>query len=113
MASSARKTLLVNFSTIALEANESLIIGDLFFLVFRSDDMAVDFLRNSHNLELTTLAFGLNKPIARGFLYLFEDLGAHILSVYDGIQLLFVGLDKVSITSKVLKIDCISAGSCV
>ena len=85
----------------------------MLFLVFRSDDLAVDFLRDSHHLELATLALGLYKPIARDFLNLLEDLGAHILSVYNGIQLLFVGLDKVSIASEVLKIDHISTGSCI
>ncbi len=71
IASSARHALSVHLGSIALEALEGLIFRDL--LLF-SEDLAVNLLRDTLNLELTRLAFGLHGAVAPGLLDILDRL---------------------------------------
>ena len=70
--------------------------------------MAVNFLRDSLGLELTSLALGLNGAVTECLADILECLRAAILGVNDSVKLLLVGLNEVGVASDILDIDVVS-----
>jgi hypothetical protein len=103
VASSAGKSSLVDFSSIASEAYNGIIFFNGFFMLFWSDYLAVNFLLNSLNSWLAPLRLSLDRAIAEGFLYISLDLGSNVLHINHSVQLFFVGKDILSIDSHVVE----------
>lgn len=60
IASSARKTLLVDLCAVASEADNCVVLFNGFFGLFWSQNLTVNFLFHGFNFELATFAFGLD-----------------------------------------------------
>lgn len=102
VASSARKSFLINFGTITSEADNSFLL-DGFFLFVWSDYLTVDFLFNHVSSELTTFTLCLNGTVTAYFLHILLALGCHILSVHYSTKLLFVGVDLLGVYGHVVE----------
>jgi hypothetical protein len=105
IASSARKTFLVNLGAIASEADNRFVFFNGFLTFVRSQNLAVNFLFNGVSFELAGLRFSLDRAVAVYFLYVFLDLGGHVLGVDNSIQLLFVSSDGLGVYSHVLEVN--------
>jgi hypothetical protein len=116
IASSAWHSSLVNLGAVTFEADNTLLIVDVLLLVLWTENLAVNFLRDSLSLELATFALSLNRAIAKGLSDIFLNLRSSVLSYYNSVELLFVSLDLIGVTTEVLVVNQvvhIGRGFCV
>lgn len=107
IASSAWQSSPVDLGAIASEACDGFFVVNVFFFLIRSQDLAVDLLFLTLNEALNVLVFSLDEAITGCFFHILLNLNltCKLLSIYCGIELLFVSLDEVSISCEIAKFN--------
>lgn len=77
----------------------------LLFIFLRANNLAVNFLRDSLSFKLAALAFSLNGPVAECFSNVLLNLRAAVLGVYYCVELLFIGLNVLSVCAESLNVN--------